>query len=217
MGMFLRRGAVASGPKLGDIEVGTLVKLNENGSPVGFYVAKHDYETDLNGSGRTLLVRKDCYAKSNGYSGASADFAGGYLDTLLNDTYFPILDSGIQSKVLLTKFYYTHYADYDYTLTTLERKVFPLSVTEFGKSDTYANTEGSALPIASSLQIAQFNGIAVGQGTRTVHTNVQGYAYILTTKGTISNVGKGNPSYYARPAFCLPAETKVGDGNLITG
>lgn len=217
MGMFLRRGAVASGPKLGDIEVGTIVKLNENGSPVGFYVAKHDYESGLNGSGRTLLVRKDCYAQSNGYSNPDADFAGGALDTLLNDTYFPILDSGIQNKIPLTKIYYTHYADYRYTLTTLERKVFPLSVTEFGKSDTYANTEGSALPIARSLQIAQFNGTAVVQWTRTVYTNTQGYAYALLATGAVKNFGKGMPTYYARPAFCLPAETKVGDGNLITG
>ena len=216
MGIFLRRGALTT-KKLGDLDVGTLVKLNENGSPVEFYVAKHDYEAELNGSGRTLLVRKDCYAKSNGYSGADADFAGGVLDTLLNNTYFPVLDSGIQSKVQLTKFYYTHYADYNWTLTTLERKVFPLSVTEFGKRDTYANTEGSALPIASSLQVAQFNGTAVGQWTRTVYTNTQGYAYILTSTGAIRNVGKGNPGYYARPVFCLPAETKVGDGNLITG
>ena len=217
MGMFLRRGAVASGPKLGDIEIGTIVKLNENGSPVDFYVAKHDYESTLNGTGRTLLVRKDCYAQSSMYANPSADFADGALDTLLNGTYFPILDSGIQSKVTLTKFYYTHYADYNYTLATLERKVFPLSVTEFGKSATYANTEGSALPIASSLQIAQFNGTAVGQWTRAVYTNTQGYAYILTLKGAINNVGKGMPTYYARPAFCLPAEMKVGDGNLITG
>ena len=31
--------------QLGQVAVGTLVKLNENGSPVKFYVAKHDYES----------------------------------------------------------------------------------------------------------------------------------------------------------------------------
>ena len=45
---------------LGDMELGTLVKLNENGTPAEFYVACHNYEAGLNGNGRTLVVRKDC-------------------------------------------------------------------------------------------------------------------------------------------------------------
>ena len=46
---------------LGNKSVGSIVKLKENGVLVDFYVAKHDYENGLNGSGRTLVVRKDCY------------------------------------------------------------------------------------------------------------------------------------------------------------
>ena len=37
---------------------------------------------------------------------------------------------------------------------TLERAIFALSLTELGQSHTYVNTEGSALPIASTLRIA---------------------------------------------------------------
>ena len=43
----------SSGPQLGDLEPGTLISINENGVTVPFYVAKHDYESDLNGAGRT--------------------------------------------------------------------------------------------------------------------------------------------------------------------
>ena len=46
---------------LGEYAEGDIVRLNESGVPVDFYVAKHDYESGLNGAGRTLLVRKECY------------------------------------------------------------------------------------------------------------------------------------------------------------
>ena len=43
-----------------ELTTGTILYINESGSPVPFYVAKHDYESGLNGAGRTLGVRKDC-------------------------------------------------------------------------------------------------------------------------------------------------------------
>ena len=53
--------AVASGKPLGNFSEGDIIQLNEGGVPVDFYVAKHDYESGLNGAGRTLVVRKDVY------------------------------------------------------------------------------------------------------------------------------------------------------------
>ena len=50
-----------SGIPLSDYEEGALIKLNEGGSPVEFYVSKHDYESGLNGAERTLVVRKAVY------------------------------------------------------------------------------------------------------------------------------------------------------------
>lgn len=50
---------------LAELPEGSIIKLNEDDTPVEFYVAKHDYESDLNGAGRALLVRKDCYASYN--------------------------------------------------------------------------------------------------------------------------------------------------------
>ena len=46
---------------LGNKSTGSIIKLKENGTLVDFYVAKHDYESSLNGAGRTLVVRKDTY------------------------------------------------------------------------------------------------------------------------------------------------------------
>ena len=53
--------AISFGIPLNTITPGAILYLNESGSPVPFYIAKHDYESGLNGDGRTLVVRKDCY------------------------------------------------------------------------------------------------------------------------------------------------------------
>lgn len=61
---------------LAELPEGSIIKLNEDDAPVEFYIAEHNYESDLNGAGRTLLVRKDCYASYNlaHYSGPSNYF-----------------------------------------------------------------------------------------------------------------------------------------------
>lgn len=206
--------SVKRGTPLGGMELGTLVKLNENGTPAEFYVACHNYEAGLNGNGRTLVVRKDCYNNTlfNNSSRKNA-YATSILDSLLNEQYFSLLDAGVREKAGTTKFYYTVRA-FNYTATTLERAVFQLSLTEFGLTESYANTEGTALPIASTLQIAYRNGVAVAQWTRTPYTGDASFAW------TISATGKGGgtqitDSYGSRPAFTLPASTLVGDDQLI--
>lgn len=48
---------------LGSKPEGSIIKIPERGKgEVDFYVAKHNYESKLNGVGYTLVVRKDCYA-----------------------------------------------------------------------------------------------------------------------------------------------------------
>ena len=73
------------GIPLSTVALGDILMLNENGSPVPFYVCKHDYESGLNGAGRTLLVRKDCYDKRI-FDSSSKIFAGSSIDTWLNGT-----------------------------------------------------------------------------------------------------------------------------------
>ena len=204
--------SVKRGTPLGDMELGTLVKLNENGTPAEFYVACHNYEAGLNGNGRTLVVRKNCY-DMRAFSSSNNAYASSSLDAFLTGTYFNLLDTSVREKAGTTKFYYTP-GNGNNTVTTLERAVFQLSVTEFGKSIGYANTEGTALPIASTLQIAYRNGSAVAQWTRTPgKVNTANVCY-LGTNGDVGNYYYGN-SRGSRPAFTLPASTLVGDDMLI--
>lgn len=199
--------------KLANKAVGSIIKLKESGSLVEFYVAKHDYENGLNGSGRTLVVRKDCY-DTRVFSNSNNAFSGSAIDTWLNNTYLKLLDSDIQTAIGTTKFYYTP-GNGSNSVTTLSRAVFLLSVTELDKTASYANTEGSALPIASTLQIAYRNGSACAQWTRTPYTGSTNYVFYLNTNGNLY-YRNYDYSYGSRPAFTLPSSLSVSDDGSVS-
>ena len=191
---------------MGDMELGTLVKLNENGTPVEFYVACHNYEAGLNDNGRTLVVRKDCYDTRVFSSSNKTSYSSSSLDAFFVGTYFNLLDAGVREMVGTTKFYAT-------SAPTLERSVFQLSATELTGSDSVPQ-EGSILPIASLLSVAYRNGSSIPQWTRTPFTKFRGFVYYLNPKGVVGTVGYSN-SCGSRPSFTLPASTLVGDDLLI--
>nr|DAL56611.1 MAG TPA_asm: hypothetical protein [Caudoviricetes sp.] len=199
---------------LGNKSVGSIVKLKENGVLVDFYVAKHDYENGLNGSGRTLVVRKDCYDTRQWHTSNVNAYATSAIDTWLNSTYKNLLDADIRGVIGTTKIKYTP-GNGNTTVGTLERAIFLLSVTELGRSASYANTEGTALSIASSLQIAYLNGSAVVQWTRSPSTDGTSYAYCLNTNGGVGNNLCGGTSG-SRPAFTLPSTLSVSDDGSVS-
>ena len=199
---------------LGNKSVGSIVKLKENGVLVDFYVAKHDYENGLNGSGRTLVVRKDCYDTRQWHTSNVNAYATSAIDTWLNSTYKNLLDADIRGVIGTTKIKYTP-GNGNTTVGTLERAIFLLSVTELGRSASYANTEGTALSIASSLQIAYLNGSAVVQWTRSPYTDNTSYACYLNTNGDV-NRSSCNDTYGSRPAFTLPSTLSVSDDGSVS-
>lgn len=199
---------------LGNKSVGSIVKLKENGVLVDFYVAKHDYENGLNGSGRTLVVRKDCYDTRQWHTSNVNAYATSAIDTWLNSTYKNLLDADIRGVIGTTKIKYTP-GNGNTTVGTLKRAIFLLSVTELGKTASYANTEGTALSIASSLQIAYLNGSAVVQWTRSSCTNCTGSAFCLLTNGNVYNDDCYN-TYGSRPAFTLPSTLSVSDDGSVS-
>ena len=216
-------GARASAPvvgiRLGDIAEGQLVKLLENGTAVEFYVAKHDYESGLNGAGRTLLVRKDCYDTRAWHSSNVNAWASCTLRSWLNGDYLNLLDEDIRGVIGTTKYYYTP-GNGTTSVTTRSDAVFQLSVKELGKTDIYANAEGTALPIASTLQIAYRNGSAVIQWTRSPRKNVTNYAFYLDASGGVYANGCAGTGG-SRPAFTLPSgalfdeETMLFNGKVV--
>lgn len=199
---------------LGNKSVGSIVKLKENGVLVDFYVAKHDYENGLNGSGRTLVVRKDCYDTRQWHTSNVNAYATSAIDTWLNSTYKNLLDADIRGVIGTTKIKYTP-GNGNTTVGTLERAIFLLSVTELGRSASYANTEGTTLSIASSLQIAYLNGSAVVQWTRSPNTSNIVHAYCLYTGGGVNSNVCSN-ARGSRPAFTLPSTLSVSDDGSVS-
>ena len=198
---------------LGNKSTGSIIKLKENGTLVDFYVAKHDYESSLNGAGRTLVVRKDTYDDRVWDNGNVNAYASSDLDSWFNGTYKNMLDADIRSLIGTTKIRYTP-GNGNNTVGTLERAIFALSLTELGQSHSYANTEGSALPIASTLRIAYHNGSATTQWTRTPYTDLTGSAWWLFSGGNVNGHYCLN-SFGSRPAFTLPSNLYVSDDGSV--
>ena len=196
--------------------VGSIVKLAENGKNAEFYVARHNYFNGLNGNGRTLLVRKECYEKRewrNVNATAVTEYNGSGIDNWLNGTYFNLLDKDIKSAIGTTKIKYTAYGGNN-VVSTISKAVFLLSSTELGGSN--GNSEGTKLSIASTLKKATYNGSACKQWTRSSipysnGTEVLGFdsgGYELYTQVSDTDVG-------ARPAFTLPGTIGVADDGVI--
>lgn len=198
---------ISRGTTLGDIELGTLVKLNVGGAPENFYVACHNYESGLNGNGLTLLVKKLCTANIAFSTGLNT-YANGPLDNYLNDEFLQSLDRDIIGKIVSTKFYYTPSATD--SVAVLQRKVFQPSSTEFGLFVYNTNTEGTALPIAETLR-----GVETAQWTRTPYLANNKYVISITDYGAAKYNTNATERLGSRPSLALPADTIVGEDMLI--
>ena len=199
--------AVASGKPLGNFSEGDITQLNEGGVPVDFYVACHNYEQSLNGAGRTLVVRKDVYDQRAWHSSNVNAWASCTMRSWLNGDYKALLGPEIQEAMSTTTYRYTP-GNGNWTVTTRSDAVFLLSATELGKSSTYANVEGSVLPIASMLQIAYQNGSATTQWTRSPNTGRADLAWWLRSNGDFDGYDC-DFSFGSRPVFTLPSDFRI--------
>lgn len=203
-----------AGTPLSTFAEGSLIKINESGSPVEFYVAKHNYEQELNSARRTLVVRKDCYDKRAWNSSGINTYESSTVDSWLNGDYKHLLDPAVQTLMGTTKFKYTP-GNGNNNVGMLERAIFLLSVTELGGEDQYANTEGTALDIASALMIAYMSGSACTQWLRTPYADTgNNGSFCVYSNGVITHFFCTD-SEGIRPAFTLPANTKIDDNGLV--
>ena len=195
---------------LSDLPEGSLVAINESGSPVLFYLAKHDYESGLNGAGRTLFVRKDCYDTRkwrNSISFASMVYEDSDIDTWLNGDYIALLDSNIQNAIATTNFYTIKSGG---TVATINRSAFLLSATELGQTSSNIVVEGEAITIASKIIIANLNNVATKYWTRSpwALSSFSSKAVYITESGGGGGL-KINNECGSRPCFTLPSDLTV--------
>lgn len=199
---------------LSSLAEGALVQINESGSPVPFYLATYNYESDLNGAGRVLFVRKDCYnQKMVWHSSQRNDYANSDISNWLNGTYKSLLDSSIQSLMGTTKFMYNYQASA--SVGTLARSVFLLSGYECNAKGYYEPQVGDILPTASLLKVAYVNGTAVSWWLRTARRDNSVEAnHMQQYAGTnSSHIVTDNMQQYPRPCFTLPVDSLMVSGS----
>lgn len=200
-----------AGTPLSELAEGTLIKIQENGAPVEFYVAKQNYEEALNGSGRMLCVRKDCYDSRIWNGTTSTTWERSFMLSWLNTGYKELFSNNIKSMMGNTAYCYTPGNTEGVTATRTDT-IFLLSVTELGKVTSAANVEGSSLPIASALQIAHLNSNEYSQWTRSPVLRHENEANLLNSIGLVSYEPTTSKNG-SRPCFTLPSTARV-DQNL---
>lgn len=204
--------------RLGNKAEGSIIKLKENGVLVDFYLAKQNYEPGLNGDGRVLIVRKDCYDERQWHSSIDLNYSNSAIDAWLNGDYKNLFDANIRAAMGTTNFYYTPSPNGNWAVSIMSRSVFLLAASEIDTANTYINDEGAKLPTAETIKIAQFNGSAVRWWTRSrsVRSSLE-LIYCVGTSGAVVNSGlspilKTHP----RPVFTLPASLYVSDDGTAT-
>ena len=203
---------ISFGTPISAYSEGDIVKINESGSPVEFYVSKHDYESALNGAGRTLVVRKDGYGYRIWDDSNVNNWDTCSIRSWLNVGYKELLDSNIQAAIGNTTYYYTEYNTRN--VYTRSDPIFLLSLAELGLSNTGANSEGSNIPISNAIKIAYMDEVAVAQWTRTISKSGR-YAFYLYTNGEDFSIRVDVEGAVSRPVFTLPSTTIVGADGVI--
>lgn len=188
--------------RLSQIPEGEIIFLNEGGKATEFYVAKQNYEIGLNGTGRTLLVRKECYNQRQWHTSDVNAWANCNLLSWLNSTYKSSLDTDIQMFMGTTKYYYT-LGNGNNTVSIRSDSVFLLSMTELGFKGRLIGTEGSALSISNQLRIAYQNGAPTTQLSRSPSLNDSLYIWGVYKNG-FENIRNCSYSAGVRPIFTLP-------------
>ena len=190
---------VAATQQLGSLTEGSIIYLNENGSPVPFYVAKQNYESSYN-TNRTLVVRKDVVTQGAWNSSSVNTYDGSTIDEWFNSTYMATLDSDVQTAIGTTNIPAT--SPYNSGVIRLNKAVFALSGTEIGFTAMALNIEGSKLSISNSLametEIYYWTRSPINSDSATVYVGSR-------FPNSASAYYSSNASIYYRPAFTLPS------------
>ena len=218
---------------LGQVAVGSIVKLNENGSPTNYIVVNQGipgnsplYDVSCNG---TWLLRQDCQA--TGIWGSTNVFAGSDIQQYMN-TYIPALfDADIRSKIVAAKIPYcvgNGSNSVNSGADGLEVQCFPLSAYEYGFNSiiNINSPDGATLSYFSGAsgadmkRAALFAGSYISHWTRSVYydpsyADAKYNGYVVNQNGgyvrSWCNVAQGY-----RPAVIFPQSMVVLDNGTLS-
>ena len=212
---------------LGQVSAGTVVKINESGSPVNYLVVQQGlpssmYDASCNG---TWVLRQDIYENAVWDAGNSNVLPGADIFATMADM-LPLYDSFIQDSIKTVKIPYCKGGQTSSVQSGengLECKIFPLSGYEVGftKSDSSIfPADGSTLSYfqgssVNSKRVSTLDDEASPWWLRSPLTNDGYNAWYVSQSG-----GQGatsvNTSYGIRPAFVLPENLYVQDDGTVS-
>ena len=202
---------ISNRARIGDLTVGTIIGLYENGVLVPFIVLHTGYPN----SGRVLVVRKNCIMLDVIRNSGETFYENCKIDVWLDNEYPPMLDRATQGVIAAVPIYVGIYGGQG----QINRKVFLLSLGDYQLSFSGVNAnEGSASVryfSSTDRKIATLDGTPVNHWTRSAETYGKAFAYV-TANGTAStNEGYSFPAGI-RPAFTLPVDFEVTVGDPST-
>lgn len=219
------------GQLLGNVAVGTVLKLNESGSPQNYIVVHQGkpssiYDESCNG---TWLLRKDLIESEFWDDDDVNKLESSFIQAWLNSTMLGKYDANIQAAIKQVKIPYRKNGGSGGTDQTgangLSCKVFLLSGYEVGcttSDDPHLPVDGAKLSYfesgtgssANNKRIAKLNGSATDWWLRSPDTYSTKHVLYVYPDGSLSSLGARN-LYSPRPALVLPTDLIVDDSNNI--
>lgn len=223
---------VKLGTAISTLEVGTLVKVNENGAPVEYMIVNQGnpnasmYDASCDGC---WLLRKDI-AEKRVWDSTNNDYQNSDIHAYLNGDWTSRYDAGVLSQIKQVKIPYQNGAGSGGSVASgangLSCKIFLLSGYEvgFSISDTdYFPHDGAKLSyfssgtssVANNKRIANYNGSATSWWLRSPYTRRTSGVWVVDSSGFYGSWGY-NTTYGIRSAFILPSTALVDDNlNVI--
>lgn len=226
-------GAFASatpmaGTPVGQLAIGTLIKILENGAPVEYLVVNQGnpspsmYDASCDGC---WVLRKDI-AENRKWDSSDNNYKNSDIQAYLNGSWLSRYSAGVLSQIKQVKIPYQNGGLVASSANGLSCKIFLLSGYEVGFStsvSSYLPRDGAKLSYFSSgtdsaannKRIANYNGSATDWWLRSPYTYNARDAWVVNFVGN-GNDWKCNDTYGVRPALVLPSTALVDQGlNLI--
>lgn len=222
---------------LGNLPVGSTVKLNVNGTATDFLVVHQGlpssmYDSSCDG---TWLLMKDCYESRQWHSSNVNDYANSTIHNYMNSTFLGLFDSDIQSQIKQVKIPYRPGSGTSTTINSgangLSAKIFLLAGYEVGFNQSITNQympiDGAKLnyfelgdtsgTTARTKRIASLNGSTAMWWLRTPVNNAATVAWRVEEDGHAdANARASSTNISVRPALVLPSTLYYYDDAIHT-
>lgn len=217
--------------KLGTKAVGSVLKLNLNGSPKNFIVVHQGKPSSLydDSCDGTWLLMQDIYSTRQ-WDGSNNDYKNSDIHSWLNGTFLNLFDANIREAIKQVKIPYHNGTGSSGSVASgangLSCKIFLPSGYELGwtKSDnSYFPQDGAKLDYftagtgsaANKKRIAKYNGSVTFWWTRSPSTDGSDGVWDVGSGGGYH----GGWCYHTdgvRPAFVLPSTLSVSDDGTVS-